>query len=137
MKISVASAPKLSKNPHTVGVSPSNPSSVQGDLRSMLAHAQAHSGTSGVGGSGGPGNPTLNQATAASLQTMSPKAMNTMHHFTEFVKAFCDFGSEMVHLVRLTTSKNLKNNSYDLSIVYYNISDFWIYFKDKHKKTIS
>ena len=53
------------------------------------------------------GNTSLNQsATAAALQTTSPKAMNTMHHFTEFVKAFCDFGSEMVHLVRLTTSKD-------------------------------
>ena len=36
---------------------------------------------------------------------LSNKSMATMNHFTEFVKAFCDFGSEMVHLVKLTTSK--------------------------------
>ena len=99
----VASANNMSKNTHSVGVSPSNPSSVQGDPHSMLSQSQTHSGGSGGGGLG---NPTLNQAASASLQTMSPKAMNTMHHFTEFVKAFCDFGSEMVHLVRLTTGKN-------------------------------
>ena len=96
----------MSKNPHIVGISPSNQSSVQGDPHGLLAHSQSHSGSGGGGGGGGPGNSTLNQATNSSLQTMSPKAMNTMHHFTEFVKAFCDFGSEMVHLVRLTTGKN-------------------------------
>ena len=36
---------------------------------------------------------------------LSNKSMGTMHHFTEFVKAFCDFGSEMIQLVKLTTSK--------------------------------
>ena len=29
--------------------------------------------------------------------------MSTMHHFTEFVKAFCDFGSEMNSTVRIAT----------------------------------
>lgn len=96
----------MSKNPHIVGISPSNQSSVQGDPHGLLAHSQSHSGSGGGGGGGGPGNSSLNQASNSSLQTMSPKAMNTMHHFTEFVKAFCDFGSEMVHLVRLTTGKN-------------------------------
>ncbi|XP_040563269.1 alpha-catulin [Lepeophtheirus salmonis] len=28
-------------------------------------------------------------------------SLKTMHHFTEFVKAFCDYGSEMVHFLRL------------------------------------
>ena len=32
--------------------------------------------------------------------------MNTMHHFTEFVKAFCDFGSEMNSTVRIATGRN-------------------------------
>lgn len=31
--------------------------------------------------------------------------MSTMHHFTEFVKAFCDFGSEMNSTVRIATGK--------------------------------
>ena len=31
------------------------------------------------------------------------KSQSTMHHFNEFVKAFCDFGSDMVHLIRITT----------------------------------
>lgn len=39
-------------------------------------------------------------------------SISTMHHFNEFVKAFCDFGSDMVHLIRITagtsiTSKDL------------------------------
>ena len=29
-------------------------------------------------------------------------SISTMHHFNEFVKAFCDFGSDMVHLIRIT-----------------------------------
>ena len=29
-------------------------------------------------------------------------SLSTMHHFNEFVKAFCDFGSDMVHLIRIT-----------------------------------
>ena len=33
------------------------------------------------------------------------KSIGTMHHFTEFVKAFCDFGSEMIQIVKLTSSK--------------------------------
>ena len=32
-------------------------------------------------------------------------SMSTMHHFNEFVKAFCDFGSDMVHLIRISTGK--------------------------------
>ena len=102
--ITVASTGKLQNPPHTIGISPSNSSSVQGDHHGLLSHSQAHSTGGGVPGH--TGNNSLNPvATAAALQTTSPKAMNTMHHFTEFVKAFCDFGSEMVHLVRLTTSK--------------------------------
>jgi len=31
--------------------------------------------------------------------------MSTMQHFTEFVKAFCDFGSEMLSTVRIATGK--------------------------------
>ena len=42
----------------------------------------------------------LQSSTSAELTSM-----NTMHHFSEFVKAFCDFGSEMVHLVRIATGK--------------------------------
>jgi hypothetical protein len=34
--------------------------------------------------------------------------MSTMHHFTEFVKAFCDFGSEMNSTVRIATGKTLR-----------------------------
>ena len=34
--------------------------------------------------------------------------MSTMHHFTEFVKAFCDFGSEMNSTVRIATGKIFK-----------------------------
>ena len=113
----------MSKNPHVVGVSPSNQSSVQGDPHGLLAHSQSHSGSAG-GGGGGPGNSTLNQASNSSLQTMSPKAMNTMHHFTEFVKAFCDFGSEMVHLVRLTTGKNHRSN-FSLIIKHNNLSIYY------------
>ena len=36
--------------------------------------------------------------TATSLKA----SISTMHHFNEFVKAFCDFGSDMVHLIRIT-----------------------------------
>ena len=36
--------------------------------------------------------------------------MSTMHHFTEFVKAFCDFGSEMNSTVRIATGKKRKEN---------------------------
>ncbi len=32
-------------------------------------------------------------------------SLSTMHHFNEFVKAFCDFGSDMVHLIRITAGK--------------------------------
>ena len=65
---------------------------MQNDPRGLLSHSQAHSAAS---------------ITSSNTQqsVTSPKSMSTMHHFTEFVKAFCDFGSEMVHLVRLTTSK--------------------------------
>ena len=96
----VASTNKLQKPSHNVGVSPNN-SSVQASdhHHGLLTHSQAHSTSTGQG--------TTSLNSAAALQTTSPKAMNTMHHFTEFVKAFCDFGSEMVHLVRLTTSKTL------------------------------
>ena len=34
-------------------------------------------------------------------------SMSTMHHFNEFVKAFCDFGSDMVHLIRISTGKSI------------------------------
>ena len=56
-----------------------------------------------MGGDQQPANPT------ASDQVMLPedKSMSTMHHFTEFVKAFCDFGSDMIHLVKMTTSKSV------------------------------
>ena len=96
----VASTNKLQKPSHNVGVSPNNSSVQAADHHhGLLTHSQAHSTSTGQG--------TTSLNSAAALQTTSPKAMNTMHHFTEFVKAFCDFGSEMVHLVRLTTSKTL------------------------------
>jgi hypothetical protein len=38
-------------------------------------------------------------------------SMSTMHHFNEFVKAFCDFGSEMVHLMGITTGKKIFKKS--------------------------
>ncbi len=40
--------------------------------------------------------------------------MSTMHHFNEFVKAFCDFGSEMIHLIRITTGKITCSQSLNL-----------------------
>lgn len=36
--------------------------------------------------------------------------MSTMQHFTEFVKAFCDFGSEMLSTVRIATGKTKQNH---------------------------
>ena len=39
---------------------------------------------------------------AASVVKVPVASLSTMHHFNEFVKAFCDFGSDMVHLIRIT-----------------------------------
>ena len=41
--------------------------------------------------------------TATSLKA----SISTMHHFNEFVKAFCDFGSDMVHLIRITAGMRI------------------------------
>jgi hypothetical protein len=43
---------------------------------------------------------------SATAQTVLPSpdqasSMETMHHFTEFAKAFCDFGTDMVHFIQM------------------------------------
>ena len=45
-------------------------------------------------------------ANAVAVANQAGKSQSTMHHFNEFVKAFCDFGSDMVHLIRITTGMN-------------------------------
>ena len=46
----------------------------------------------------------LNQSDKPMVQaTTAGSENNLMNHFNEFVKAFCDFGSDMLHLIRITT----------------------------------
>ena len=52
------------------------------------------------------GNPASQNEVPGPVQVQdTSKSIGTMHHFTEFVKAFCDFGSEMIQIVKLTSSK--------------------------------
>ena len=48
-------------------------------------------------------NQVTSTGQAVSAVNQAGKSQSTMHHFNEFVKAFCDFGSDMVHLIRITT----------------------------------
>ena len=56
---------------------------------------------------GAQGSPAASNASKAAASANNQAAvlasMSTMHHFNEFVKAFCDFGSDMVHLIRIST----------------------------------
>ena len=49
--------------------------------------------------------------TAVAVANQAGKSQSTMHHFNEFVKAFCDFGSDMVHLIRITTGIHTTMNN--------------------------
>ena len=51
-------------------------------------------------------NQVSSAANAVAAANQAGKSQSTMHHFNEFVKAFCDFGSDMVHLIRITTGMN-------------------------------
>ena len=47
-------------------------------------------------------NSAANSAVATAASVKGVASISTMYHFNEFVKAFCDFGSDMVHLIRIT-----------------------------------
>lgn len=56
-------------------------------------------------------NQVSSAANAVAVANQAGKSQSTMHHFNEFVKAFCDFGSDMVHLIRITTGMKCSMNS--------------------------
>ena len=52
-------------------------------------------------------NVVVKQLLNQSDKTKANSENNLMNHFNEFVKAFCDFGSDMLHLIRITTGRRL------------------------------
>ena len=68
---------------------------------------------SAVGSAAGGGNVVVTSKAEKKLNNQAAilASMSTMHHFNEFVKAFCDFGSDMVHLIRISTGKSISTKS--------------------------
>ena len=61
------------------------------------------------GNSGSPATSASKATATVNNQAAILASMSTMHHFNEFVKAFCDFGSDMVHLIRISTGLFLRD----------------------------
>ena len=61
------------------------------------------------GNSGSPATSASKATATVNNQAAILASMSTMHHFNEFVKAFCDFGSDMVHLIRISTGLFLRH----------------------------
>ncbi len=54
----------------------------------------------------------VSTSVASSKSVGGTTSTSTLHHFTEFVKAFCDFGFDLIHMAHVISGKEklLKKN---------------------------